>query len=1062
MRLSGFINTLFLLTTIVMLMVGCHSRPTAKTTTSQNPQGPVSQLISTRPENAGPLKLIVRLPADPLALVSKDRRADQLKLIQTQQAELQQKLAAISSQIQIIYTYRHVLNGFYIVVPEELASQVDPLIPQGSQVELATSFRRPAFINEGKGSIPAGDLQQHNSVKFIGADQLHGKDIKGQGIRVGVIDTGIDYTHSMLGGTGKADDYKNIDPSQKNDHFPNSKVIGGYDFVGTDYDGGSPKPLLRIPKPDSNPIDEAGHGSHVAGTIAGIGDGLKSYTGVAPAASLFALKVFGRDGSTDDAVVIAALEYAADPDGQPETDDPLDVVNLSLGSPYGTPKLLYREAIAHLNQLGTMIVASAGNLGDNGYITGAPGVTAEALSVAASIDDMEHNWHFNAVSFQGTAGDETVSEFAEATFTRPLKKLTELKAPLVYVGKAGQISETQAAQLNGKIALIDRGEVAFFDKITNVLRAGAIAAVVINDIPGSPMPMGGGKGTLDIPAVMISIEPGTKIRERVMSGEIVLANLKTDKQFAKPELIDTITGFSSRGPRSEDSLIKPEISAPGSKIISAKVGGGTEVVPMSGTSMAAPHMSGVMALLKQTHPDLNPQQLKALAMLSAKPLKTVAGKTYPIAQQGAGRVQVPQAVATQISVVPAAISLGRHEIMGSKTIVQRLQFKNLKNESVSLTLSPALHASLQLSSPTTLTLKPLEVTTVELRFKLTAPATETYAHELDGFVLLKDQGQTIYSLPVLAVALKVSDLTASPLQVHAGSALESPGSLVTLNLKNASPHSGAAYLFQLLGQDGLKATQGLKHRGLSTACDLESVGYRTVKIETAGKQHEVLQMALKLYNPVTTWNSCEFSVQIDANGDGIADQELAGLDRQNTEGLGKGMASLLLNANRARTLRKEYEAALEKAARGSRTSNASEDKPEVKLDFTSAIEETMDLIDFKQSSLLIIQTPLEKLKAIPGQNLRVKVAALSLELDAVEADDFLGQGWLEMPLNAQAQTLSDIPEKIEVTGRGEKLISLTKGEGLAPLVIYYPMNRGAMTSTKDAQSQLIELIYSND
>lgn len=1031
------------------MLLACHPSQSPKMNLASGNRGPIAELISTRPTLSGPAKIMVRLPAEPLSKTAKAERHEQLKLINLQQQNLRDQLQTISSQIKIVYSYKHILNALYVAIPEDLIEKVDPILPQGSHVELTTSFRRPTVLESDVNSANTSDLAQHNSVRFIGTDLLHAQGLKGEDIKVGVIDTGIDYTHSMLGGSGLVDDYKKINPAQTNDQFPNRKVVGGYDFAGSDYDSASPNPLLRIPNPDPNPLDESGHGSHVAGTIAGIGDGVASYSGVAPEASLYALKVFGKDGSTDDAVVMAALEYAADPDSNIETDDHLDVVNLSLGSPYGSPKMLYREAITNLNNLGTVVVASAGNSGDVSYITGAPAVTEEALSVAASIDDMNHNWHFDAASFQfAHQKEEVVAEFAEAAFSRPLKDITELQGPLVYIGKAAQLTEQQKNQLPGKIALIDRGEIPFFDKINNAQQAGAIAAVVINNVDGEPMTMGGGKDSPTIPAVMITLATGKNIRQKVSEGETVSVNLKSTQKFAKPELIDTLTNFSSRGPRSEDSLIKPEIAAPGANIISAKVGGGTEIVQMSGTSMAAPHMAGVIALLKQSHSQLSAQGLKALAMLTAKSIKDSKGQDYPIAQQGAGRIQVAAANESKIVAVPASLSLGRNEIQSAKVITRTLSFTNLNSSDLQLTVIPKLDSGLELIEPTSINLKGNQEVKIRFRFRIKSPSSEGYAHELDGFVQLRDQTNTIYSLPVLAVALKTSDVKAESLKVQASSAIDQAGSLATLTVHNPSPHRGVGYLFNLLGQDEIKDDRAPQKQGLNNACDLESIGYRTLKVDVEGKTQEVLQMALKLHNPLTTWNSCEFSVQIDANGDGMADQELAGASRANTEGLGRGFASLLLDADKARQLRKDYEKKI----------LAKDEKAE--LDFTGAIEASMDIKADNHTSLMIIQTPIKNLKTVPGRSLRIKVGALSLEQDAIEADDFLAKGsWLELPLDPKAQTVVDIPEVIEIGAASDVNVEMTMGEGERPLIIYTPFNRGAMTSTKDLQSQILNMIY---
>ena len=130
---------------------------------------------------------------------------------------------------------------------------------------------------------------------------------------------------------------------------------------------------------------------------------------MAPDAHLFALKVFGDlDGSTSDTVVIAALEYAADPNGDLDPADQLDVVNLSLGGDYGKPHDLYGQAVGNLVRGGTLVVAAAGNssvdnsdLNDN--IVSSPSTASYALSVAAGIDDLEHNWKFPASEFSSSS-----------------------------------------------------------------------------------------------------------------------------------------------------------------------------------------------------------------------------------------------------------------------------------------------------------------------------------------------------------------------------------------------------------------------------------------------------------------------------------------------------------------------------------------------------------------------------------------------------------------------------------------------------------------------------------
>ena len=571
-------------------------------------------------------------------------------------------------------------------------------------MEVNSQFGRPTAVNSDPNPVTGQGIPQPTSVDFIGADEAHKLGFDGTGVRVGIIDTGIDYTHAMLGGSGNVNDYKSVAPDKPTPLFPNDKVIGGIDLAGTDYDAASELPKSYIPVPDGNPLDEAGHGSHVAGTVAGKGDGVNTYSGVAPAAKLYAIKVFGKTGSTSDAVVIAGLEYAANPKGDLQPDDQLDVVNLSLGGSYGTPHVLYNEAVKNLSKAGTAVVAAAGNAGPQDYIVGAPSTADEAISVAASVDGSPVNWIYSA-SLLTIAGQQTMVKAVEGSISKPVAESDGVQGKLVDIGLADQpLSDAQKALLKGNVALVKRGGNAFEDKIKNAFDGGAIGAVVTNNQPGDPLAMGG-DGHVDIPGIMVTSarsRQATKITEAMKTGDVTIL-FKSGQIIQDPDNINTIASFlPSKGPRSEDDLIKPEIAGPGAAVLSAAMGQGNKGVRFDGTSMATPHIVGVVALLKQAHKELAVADLKALLMNNALNLHDRTKTDYPISLQGAGRVQIVKSLQATAVATPS-VSLGLIQSTAERVVKKAVTVTNLTDKAQTFSVSYKNSTYLKMTGPTSVT-----------------------------------------------------------------------------------------------------------------------------------------------------------------------------------------------------------------------------------------------------------------------------------------------------------------------------------------------------------------------
>jgi uncharacterized repeat protein (TIGR01451 family) len=533
------------------------------------------------------------------------------------------------------------------------------------------------------------------SVPFIGAPQVWtdtlglGKNLTGAGVKIGIIDTGIDYLHANFGGNGLSATYTAAAAATTNfttlgGGFPSAKVVGGWDFAGDLYTGSN------APTPDPNPMDCGGHGSHVAGTAAGYGvttgnatfagpyntsvpfGSLKIGPGVAPLASLYSLRVFGCGGSTG--LTVDAIDWAMDPNNDGDMSDHLDVINMSLGSPFGHPADTSAMASEEAAAIGVVVVASAGNAGDTFFIAGSPANSARTISTAA-VGDPNPNYPFVLLVVNtpgGIAGNyaATGSAFVNADSTVP-PPVNNQTAAVLYPGtNQNGCAAYGAGTFTNSFALINRGTCNFSVKIQNAEAAGAIGVIIDNNAANAPLVnMGGAVAGTDItiPSIFISLETGATLKANLSGLNVT---------FAARNAADTLASFSSRGPRPDAPIfLKPDVAAPGLNITSTLTGwtcdgvtikgcifptnvSGDRIFPnsqaavLSGTSMASPHMAGTMALLKQLHPDWSVEELKALAMNTA--LHNVS--TFPSGGPprdgpdliGTGREDVPLAAQNKV------------------------------------------------------------------------------------------------------------------------------------------------------------------------------------------------------------------------------------------------------------------------------------------------------------------------------------------------------------------------------------------------------------------------------
>ncbi len=508
------------------------------------------------------------------------------------------------------------------------------------------------------------------SVPFIEgpvAWKSQAKGLSGEGITIGIIDSGIDYTHADFGGSGNVAVFDSNNSARiEVGSFPTAKVIGGMDFVGDDYDGSDSD--HSTPFPDSDPLDSKahGHGTHVAGIAAGFGvlTSGKTYRGtytnlppmsefliapgVAPRARLYAWKIFGHEGPTATEAVLSAIEACADPNGDGSFDDRLDVANLSLGSSFGTEggRDFEQSAVNSLSQLGCIVVVAAGNDGNVVANMSSPAVAARAIAVANSVDNGSASLQVRVNAPVSVAG---LYSAVEGAFTVPLADIAAVTAQVVQVLPTQACEElSNGAALKGKIAMIERGVCFFTDKIRKAQAAGVVGVIMVNNVDGDPIPMGGSGDTDDIkiPGIMISKAEGARLAAELANG--VNVTLSADTVVPHPERADRLADSSSRGPSQPNYRLKPDLSAPGTEIRSARAGSGFRPVVLDGTSMSCPHVAGAAALLRQAHPAWPVEDIKAALMNTAVGLFDENHHPYPESKVGAGRLNVAAAVRTPV------------------------------------------------------------------------------------------------------------------------------------------------------------------------------------------------------------------------------------------------------------------------------------------------------------------------------------------------------------------------------------------------------------------------------
>lgn len=519
-----------------------------------------------------------------------------------------------AEDVNITREYTNAINGVAMTLP---GVAVQDLLQSGVVKRIFKDYE--VKVEPPVETKEAIDPKMADSIPQIGVDKLHAENITGKGIKVGVLDTGIDYNHPDL-----KDAFK-----------------GGYDFIDNDADPMETtyEDWITAGKPSApGYVYYTNHGTHVAGTIAAQKKNNVDYAvkGVAPEVDLYAYRVLGPWGGGNTAGILAGIDKAIA--------DGMDVINMSLGAQTNDP--LYATSVATNNAMlsGVVTVVAAGNSGPNEKTLGSPGTAALGISVGASDVSM------SIPTFSASAASEKFEnmQLLGKDFSDKLEDLQGQSFPIVYAG-LGKPADVMGKDFNGKIALIQRGEITFDEKIKNAKNAGAKAVIVYNNIDGQiPAYLGEGVGL--IPSFRLSKADGERLKG-LGEGSITFETLSNTKTEG-----DHLADFSSRGPVNGNYDIKPDVVAPGVSIFSTApeyindpqdgINYGNGYVRLSGTSMATPHVAGTAALILQEHPEYTPFDVKSALMNTSDDLKG----DYSVYEVGAGRIDAYQAVHTDTSI----------------------------------------------------------------------------------------------------------------------------------------------------------------------------------------------------------------------------------------------------------------------------------------------------------------------------------------------------------------------------------------------------------------------------
>jgi uncharacterized protein (TIGR03437 family) len=719
--------------------------------------------------------------------------------------------------VGVIGTNQVLVNAIFVSADRETAAKL-LTIPGVAHVRYLPPLK--PTLNTAAGLINAAQAQ---------ALAPGGAANAGAGVKIGIIDSGIDQNHP-----GFQDSSLTVpDGFPKGDSaFTNNKVIVARSFVQwtpwTDPDSRNSVP------DDISPRDHVGHGTAIAMIAAGVRNQgpLAEIQGIAPKAFLGNYKVQGSPSvnpyPASTYAVIQALHAAlqdgmdivtvAYNEGDTPRFGPLDVDPQACGGNTENNPHNYCDPLAQVVETavsqGLVVIAGAGNDGNSGpkfptlNSIHSPGTAPSAITVTASTNSHALYQAVRAVSPNPPSNLQKI----KALFGDGPQVQQALTAPIIDVTRLGNDGNacTALSGLDGAIALIQRGVCAFSDKVTNAQRGGAIAAIIVQS-QGEETPYSSwGATDTGIPAMMVGYTDGLALKTWVDQSSN--ARVTLDPTFAAYDATPgAIADFASRGPASGTTdgrpvfYLKPEIAAPGTNIYTATQKTDPNSVmyspsgytAASGTSMAAGMAAGAAALVLQKNSALTPGQVKSALVNTATP-----DSSYSVNDTGAGKLDAAAAVAATTAFEPAALEFG---LIGAASLpinlVLTVSNTSSSAQAVSLSVIPRTsdsRASVTLSA-NSLTIGAGQNSTVTVRLQGSQPNPGSYEGAIQATV-----GNATYRIPYqYLVTSGVVDAMNPVLGGFVG-ATEDTGWLIGFKAIDAYgiPQVGAAVQWNAICSDG--------------------------------------------------------------------------------------------------------------------------------------------------------------------------------------------------------------------------------------------------------------------